>query len=147
MKNASTSVSLQRGFTMIELLIAVAIVGILAAIAIPSYSQYMERSRRSDAVIMLQKSAGEQIRFFSEYNRYATKMSELGYGNADTALSDEGFYTISVTNDSPTAFLLTATPVATGAQANDTECAAFTLSSSEVKGVSGTWSATPRKCW
>ncbi len=147
MKNGISERNRHQGFTLIELLIAIAIVGIITAIALPSYSSYMENARRTDAKVILQEAAGEQIRFFSEYNRYATSMTELGYGDDATALSDEGLYFVSVSNNSATSFLLTATPVEGEVQANDTDCASFTISSSEIKGVTGAFSATPDRCW
>ena len=60
-------------------------------------------------------------------------MDDLGYTN-DPMPSPEGFYSITVATPSPTSFVLTATPVPGEAQANDTECGAFTLNSGGVKG-------------
>jgi len=137
---------LSGGFSLIELMIVVAIVAILAAIAVPSYSNYMLDSRRADGVSFLTEVAGEQIRFYSEYNRFATTMDELGYGNDATENSNEGFYTLSITTSNANqAYVLTATPVANGPQASDTECAVLTLNSSKQKTVSGT--GTPADCW
>jgi len=133
------------GFSLIEVLIVVAIIGIIAAVAIPSYTSYMEKARRADAASFLTEVASEQFRFFSEYNRYGTTMAELGYGNDAVENSKEGFYTVSITSNSDTNYLLTAAPVAGGPQANDTECGSFTLSSSNQKGVTGTASAA--ECW
>ncbi len=134
------------GFSLVELMIVVVVIALLAAIAIPSYSNYMLKSRRVDGVSFLTEVAGEQIRFSSEYNRFATTMAELGYGDAATANSDEGFYTVSIaTSNGDQSYVLTATPVAGGPQANDTECAVLTLNSSSQKTVSGT--ATPADCW
>ena len=134
------------GFSLIELMIVVVIVAILAAIAVPSYTSYMLDSRRVDGVSFLTEVAGEQIRFFSENNRFATTMAELGYGGDATANSDEGFYTLSITTSNANqAYVLRATPVAGGPQAKDTECAVLTLNSSKQKTVSGT--ATPADCW
>lgn len=133
------------GFSLVELLIVIAIIGIIAAIAIPSYSSYMTKTRRIDGTSFLIEVAGEQFRFFSEYNRYATSMDELGYGTGATADSEEGFYTLSIVSDTPTSYVLTATPVATGPQSNDAECGSLTLNSSEQKGVTGTSNALD--CW
>lgn len=133
------------GFSLIELLITVAIIGILAAIALPSYTKYMEKTRRLDATSFLIEVAGEQIRFFSENNRYGTTMAELGYGAADTADSEDGHYNVSVVSDTATSYVLTAAPVAGGLQVGDTECASFTLTSSEQKGITGTSNAPA--CW
>jgi len=134
------------GFSLIELMIVVVVIAILSAIAIPSYSSYMLKSRRVDGVSFLTEVASEQIRFSSENNRFATTMAELGYGDAATANSEEGFYNVSIeTSNGNQSYILTATPVATGPQVNDTECAALTLNSSKQKTVSGT--ATPTDCW
>jgi len=144
MSSTSTSKKID-GFSLIELLIVIAIIGIIAAVAIPSYSSYMTKTRRVDGTTMLIETAGEQFRFFSEYNRYGTDMSELGYGNDATENSEEGHYTISIVSDTPTSYVLTATPVAGGAQANDTECGSLTLTSSDQKGSTGT--ADAANCW
>ena len=126
----------QKGFTLIEVMIAVAILGIIAAIAVPSYSSFMTKTRRADAIVMLTDIAGEQQRFFSEQNRYATSMTELGYG-ADPLPSKEGWYSISVVTPTQTSYVLTAAPIAGEPQANDTECGDFTLNSGGVKDSGG----------
>jgi len=144
--NIKPNTQQQSGFSLIEVLIVVAIVGVLAAIAIPSYNGYMLKSRRVDAVSFLTEVASEQVRFYSENNRFAEKMSDLGYGEDDKALSEEGFYAISIeTEKDHQAYLLSATPVANGPQANDAECATMKLSSSKQKTVTGT--AKAADCW
>lgn len=126
-----------QGFTLIEVLIAVAIVGILAGIAVPLYTQYIVDARRTDAMAFLSEVAGEQVRYFSSNNEYADSMAELGY--AADGVSPEGHYSVTVSNpDGGSSFLLTAEPVATGRQANDSECTAFTISHTGAKGSSGT---------
>ncbi len=135
----------QHGFSMIELIIVIAIIGILSAIAIPSYTAYMQKTRRIDATTFLQETAGEQYRFFTENNRYATEMQELGYGAAATFPSKEGLYTVSIANPTPTSYVLTAAPVTGGAQAGDAECGSITLSSTGLKGATGTGGML--SCW
>jgi type IV pilus assembly protein PilE len=125
-----------KGFTLIEVMIAVVILSIVAAIAVPNFMGFMTDTRRVDAITSLTEIAGEQQRFMSEQNRYATSMTEMGYA-ADPMISEEGLYMITVNNPTPTSYVLTATPVAGGAQANDAECGAFTLNSSGVKGADG----------
>ncbi len=134
----------QQGFTLIELLIAVVIVGVLVGVAIPSYSKYMDQTRRLDAKAFLQEVAGEQVRYFSDNNVYATDMQELGYGDV-TVDSPDGFYNVSIANAVATSFTLTATAVAGKAQENDTYCGNFTLDSTGLKGASG--SAGVDGCW
>lgn len=133
------------GFTLIEILIVVAIIGIVAAIAVPNYSQFMTDGRRTDAITFLSEAAGEQMRYFSDNNQYADDMQALGYGAAATFDTPEGHYRVSVTNPGGLAsFVLTATPVAGGAQAGDAECEAFTIND---KGVRKNVGGTDTDCW
>lgn len=136
----------QSGFTLIELLIAVAIVAVLVAVALPVYTNFITKANRTDAMNFLSEVAGEQQRYFSENNTYATKMSALGYGTKDDAISPEAHYTIAISNANGAAkgFELSATPVAGGRQANDGQCKIFTISSTGVKANSG---GTDTNCW
>ena len=135
----------QSGFTLIEVMIVVAILALIAAIAIPSYSSYITKTRRVDAVTILTEVAGEQQRYFSEFNRYAPAMTDMGYP-ADSQLSENGYYSVSVSDSSPSSFTVTAQPVAGGAQESDTECGSFTINSAGQKGVVDATS-TARDCW
>jgi len=133
-----------RGFTLIEIMIAVAIVAILAAIAVPSYNSQIQKSRRSDATAALTAAASAQERWYFQFNGYASDVADIG--GAD---SPEEFYTISINNNSGVdecvgggavrynCFILTATPVAGLSQANDASCPTFTLSNLGVKGATG----------
>ncbi|MEE9321300.1 MAG: type IV pilin protein [Granulosicoccus sp.] len=131
-----------RGFTLIEILITVAIVGILAAIAVPNYSEYMKRGRRVDAMTFLLEVAGEQQRYFSEENRFASDMSDLGYGAAATFNTPEGgHYVVSITVPNPAVkFSLAAAPVGGGLQDGD-DCGSFVITSSGGK------TADAADCW
>ena len=125
------------GFTLIELMIVVVIVGILAAIAYPSYNRYSTQTRRSDGKIALTQAASLQEKFFSDCNWYATtpngtRACGSAAGNADTVLgipttSLGGHYTIAITagNIAGTCttyscgFTITVTPTAGGLQVGD----------------------------
>ncbi|MFK0573911.1 type IV pilin protein [Endozoicomonas sp.] len=123
----------ERGFTLSELIIVVAIIGILAGIVYPSYSQYMYETRRSDAWVTLSAAAAAQERWYSINYSYTDAISNLG-GNS----SPEGYYTISVEADS-TSFTLTATALSTAVQASDSGCTAITLDHFGVQ--------SPSQCW
>lgn len=139
-----------RGFTLIELMIAVAVLAIIAAIAYPSYLDQVRASRRTDAKNALLEAAARQERFYSEYNTYTgtyvagTGCTGLvcGLGFADNQ-SPEGNYQMSITAANATSYTLQAAPQ--GDQASDTDCGNFTLNSLGVQGVSGTDPAG--RCW
>ncbi len=110
------------GFTLIEVMITVAIVGIIAAIALPSYSQHIIRANRADAQDKLTEVMFQQERYIKSNRTYVTTLSSLAYAN-DTVPSNEGLYNITAAVCAGTAISrcvnLTATPVQGSRQAND----------------------------
>lgn len=146
--SSNKRVSKHAGFTLIELMIAVLVVAVLAAVAIPGYYSYVERSRRSDAVTTLMSLAQAQERFMAIHGSYAALLSGSvadgeGLGVPADNTSNEGFYSMSLDRPRDGAYILTATPRAS--QASDIECAAFTLSHTGQKEVTGTGSIDD--CW
>jgi type IV pilus assembly protein PilE len=131
-----------RGFTLIELMVVVAIIAILAAFAVPNYLRYGLRARRADGQNVLLRVASAQERFYSTNNRYGS-LSDIGFGSGNT--SEKGYYTVAVTPATPgTTFTATATPVAGGPQAKD-DCKALNITNAGVKGSTGT--TTNGTCW
>lgn len=141
----------QGGFTLIEVMIVVVIVGILVAVALPAYQGSMQKGRRSDAKSVLLDAINRQESYLLDRNTYTTDMTDLGYGNSPM-VSEEGYYSISAsdcdggtdTDKLRTCVKLTATPVAGKAQDDDTRCTFFTLDSRGDRGAGG---STPTECW
>lgn len=113
MKNAT-------GFTLIELMVVIAIVGIIAAIAIPSFAEQMRKSRRSDAIRGLGEVQLRQEKWRSNHATYGT--------GAEIVLPTSDYYTFAITAGSNTAtgWIATATPTAGTAQAGD-KCGTYTF--------------------
>lgn len=117
---------LQHGFTLIEMMIVIAIIGIIAAFAYPSYVEQVRKSKRSDAKIALQQIAQRQESHFIKNYAYAASLTALGYA-ADTIPSPEDNYQITVNAATATSYILQATPSTGSSQEKDSKCASFTL--------------------
>jgi type IV pilus assembly protein PilE len=137
--------SAARGFTLIELMITVAIVAILATIASVSYNSQVQKSRRTDARSAVLDLAGREEKLFSTTNAYSATPSDLGYaGTAWPIVVGSNYYNVSVTVGNPaTTYSIKATPI--NSQASDTQCA--TLSVDQTGLQSSTGSATTATCW
>lgn len=129
------------GFTLIEIMIAVAIVSILAAIAYPSYMTEVSKGKRLEAQSLLMEMASREQRFFSNQLRFTNDLTALGYSSP--LLTESGAYQISIaTNVANSTFTLTAT--AQPGQSND-GCGNLTLTDTGARGKSG---STPlSQCW
>jgi len=145
---ARSFASSSAGFTLIELMIVVAIIGVLTMIAIPSYDSYLIRTRRAEGRKELMTLAAAQERFFTNCNLFAPSIAGtqndctgLGRGSA-TPLTENGYYQISLAT-SATGYTLTATPQ--GHQAKDDACKTITLTDTGTKASTG--SGTAKQCW
>ena len=133
-----------RGFTLIELMITVAIVAILAALAYPSYTRYMLRAHRASAVSYVMGVASKQVQFNLDARRYGND-TELG-----TTLPAEVFpyYTVVTTPDNlaiPPTYKIIATPKIGSPQTADTPCGTLTVDQTGNKTITGT--ADVATCW
>jgi type IV pilus assembly protein PilE len=127
--------------SLIELLVVMVVVGILAAIAYPSYRQYVVRTNRTDAKAALEQGRQVLERCFTRFNAYDAADCEVDFD--PPVLLASGTYQISAELEAGT-FVLTATPQ--GAQAaDDARCGNFTLNELGQRGVSGT--DTAAQCW
>ncbi len=136
-----------RGFTLVELMIVVAVVALLSAVAVPTYQTSVRKARRADARAALAVTAQMMERFATEQgaNGYRTAMlSDVGGPTVIAkASSDNGYYQLSFTNLTATAYTMRAVPQ--GGQVAD-DCATFTLDERGVRGLVG--SAKPvSECW
>lgn len=137
--NLKRQLACRKGFTLIELMIVLAIIGILAAIAYPSYRQYMLRTHRAEGLAAVQNAAARQERFFSNNGAYTDVVTNLGF--PPSGLTERGYYLITAApcagGTIQTCYLLTATPQ--GTQTADAACPSLTLDSAGRKGPNGCW--------
>ncbi len=141
----------QRGFTLIEILVVVAIVAIIAAVAIPSYNSFIQKTRRTEATSLLMEIAGEQQRYYSENNSFASSLTELGYPS-NVEKSESGVYTASIISGDASSFTATTARPAGSSQVSDVDCGDFSINSLGRKSVTAapsgaTADAVAAACW
>lgn len=129
------------GFTLIEIMIVVVIIGVLAAIAFPSYTNHVIKTRRAAAAACLLENAQLMERFFTTNLTYVGATVNQCGGNVS------GHYQISLSGPAQArSYTLQAVPQ--GQQATrDTKCATLRVTSQGVRSVTGTLSGTPTDCW
>lgn len=134
-----------KGYTLTELVITIAVIALLISFAIPSYMDFMVKSRRTEAKELLYTAAQRQQQYFTMNNEYATTASALSV----PATSSNGYYNLSITVTSVggtnNRYTLTATPASGSSQTKDTRCGTYSLNSLGTKTVSGSQTTPP--CW
>lgn len=148
-----TTIKKYQGFTLIELMITVAILGILAAIAYPSYTAQVQKSRRADAQVALQEIAQRQEAYFLRNRSYAKDVTQLGYA----ATSAEGQYGLSIAPTpgtctglaaaACTGYVASAAPVTGKPQVHDKPCQVLTLNNRGTKTAKDSSNAASTVCW
>lgn len=146
----------QRGFTLVEIMVVLAIVMTIAAIAMPSYTENINRSKRAEAKAQLLEAAQFMQRFYSQNDSYAQDRAGNAVAIPDalarvprSAASGNQNYTIGIVTPGPTAatFTLQAAPRADGSMAND-KCGTFTLTQAGQRGAAGSTTGTMvDSCW
>lgn len=139
--SSKPSAARPRGFTLIEMMVVLVVIGLVAAVAYPSYSTQVAKSRRADAKQSLIELAQKLERFYTERSTYAG--ATLGSTGIYPSSSVGGYYTLAIATQTAAGFTLTATP--TGKQTGDA-CGTFGYNQVGDKVVTG-GSLTTTSCW
>ncbi len=142
MEHFSVRRRVELGFTLIEVMVVVAVVGILVGIAIPSYRSYVLKSRRADALAALSQSQVMLERCYAQSFSYSAICAGLP---VFPVASERGYYRIGMSNQTATTYTLTATPV--GSQVSDTLCAAISVDQANRKVAADSSAVAQTACW
>ncbi len=134
-----------QGFTLMELLVTVAIISIVVAIAYPNYIRQTERARRTDATTALLNVAAAEEKFFLQNNAYTTDLGDDGLKIKST--SENGYYSLSVALPAGGGFVATAAAVPDAGQHNDKQCKTFTIDHTGAKSAKDSAGAASDVCW
>jgi type IV pilus assembly protein PilE len=129
------------GFTLIELMITVAIIAILVSIAYPSYTAFVQRSNRTDATQAISFTAQQLERCYSQGFNYTACPSVPA-----ASTSPQGYYNLTVTISSPTTYQIDASP-AKAPQLADFSCQKFTVTNNVQSAIDGSGNSTTSTCW
>ena len=135
------------GYSLLEMLIVVALVGIITTIAVGFYRMYVQRTNRTDAMQLLARVAAAQERFYLDNNRYALQadLVQLGF---PTATSENGHYQLTInpgpSGDPAIDYVATAQVVPGGGQSDDADCQTFTINET---GTRGSQPEPVTTCW
>lgn len=136
----------QKGFTLLEMVVVVAVIGILLGIAIPSYQNYVIRSNRTEGQALLSDAAARQERYYSQNPGvgYTKDVAKLGMSSAN---SPNNLYNLTIATPTSTTYTLTATPI--NSQTRDKTCGKLTLNQLGERGAAGKTgnNSTVNDCW
>ncbi len=147
----------QAGFTLVELMITLAVIAIISSLSVVSYRQYVRRANRVDGTSALLHLSAAQERYYLQHDQYATSDAELadpppaGLGIAGT---QQGLYELSVAaaaDGAAVGYVATATASSLGSQRDDDDCQVFTIDQSGERGASDAGgaesAAITARCW
>ena len=129
------------GFSLIEILLVLVIIGILTVAITPSFKGYMLRGNRSDAIKSLLHIQMNEEKWRVNNTSYTTTITNISPTGSGASI--DGHYTLAIGSASASAYTLTAAP--TGSQADDTDCALFTLT--YANGTTTLTSSPSTTCW
>jgi type IV pilus assembly protein PilE len=148
----------RKGFSLVELVVTMVIASILAAIAIPAYSNYVRKARRADAKSALLDLASLEERYYSTQNAYTAVAGNVGYAAFPATVGNGGYYQIAAptvaaavaptatTPGTPATYTIVATAQAD--QLNDTQCRTFTVTSGGAQSAKDSSAAdNTQTCW